>query len=384
MTPPRSILLVRLSALGDVVHVLPCLTALREAFPHAKLGWAVESAASGLLQEHPLLDRVHVVPRKAWSRQLKQGQGLTVFGSFRRIAAEVRAERYEVAIDFQSNMRSALVTRVSGARRRIGQPQAFSKEGSRLLFTETAESIPKSAHKIVRNMKLLEPLGICPAAPPPARIGSTLPTPEQAAALRADPRRRVLIHAGVSAFGALKAWREDRFAALARMLVEAGHRALFSWGSPAERAQAERLVARAPGSEVAPGADSLRALAFSLTQIDLFVGVDSGPLHLAATMGTPVVGLYGPKHTGTYGPFWPGGRALSSGFPCSPCWHRRCPLPEAALEERGDGSSIRISPCMDALSVEAVFEAAAQSLRESPPLADGGSAGLDSATILGS
>src|SRR5690606_35378256 len=144
-------------------------------------------------------------------------------------------------------------------------------------------------------------------------------------ALARKAERWVLLHPGVSAFGALKAWREARFAELGAALAADGHHVLFLWGGEAERRLAARLAEAAPGATIAPKTDSLRQLAALLEAADLVVGVDSGPLHLAAALGTPVLGLYGPKHPGTYGPFWPGAEVVRGDEPCSPCRYRRCP-----------------------------------------------------------
>ncbi|RMG07989.1 MAG: lipopolysaccharide heptosyltransferase family protein [Planctomycetota bacterium] len=361
----RSLLIVRLSALGDAIHVLPALRALRETHPSAKIGWAIEDRAASLLRGQPDLDRVHVVPRKQWTAWLRGGSWRRFLAGARGLMSELRRERYEVALDFQSNLRSSLVALLSGAPRRIGQPRPYAKEGSGLWFTERPDPVPTEAHKIVRNLALLEPLGVRPASPPRGRLA--LPeAPSLRAALAAGRRPRAVLHAGVSAFGALKAWREERFARLGAALAGDGCEVLFAWGGARERAQAERLAAAAPGARVAPATASLLELAVLLGESDLFVGVDSGPLHLAAMLGTPVLGLYGPKHPGTYGPFWPEGRVVRADEPCSPCRHRRCPRPDAAWQEAG-GARLRISPCMDALSVEAALAAARELLARALP-----------------
>src|SRR5438270_5647020 len=149
----RSILIVRLSALGDVVHVLPALAALRAAFPTAKIGWAVEEKAASLLDGHPRLDRRHVIPRSALAKAARSRDVGTFVREARRTVRELRAESYEVTLDFQSNFRSSLLARLSGAKRRIGQPAPFAKEGARFLATEAPRAVERSVHKIVRNLR---------------------------------------------------------------------------------------------------------------------------------------------------------------------------------------------------------------------------------------
>ena len=358
---PR-ILMVRLSALGDVIHALPALAALRAAFPAAHLGWLVEDRAAGLLAGHPQLDRVHVVPRKTWGERAGRDP-LAVMPQVRGLVRELRRERYQVALDFQSNFRSGLLAWLSNAPRRIGQPRRYAKEGARWLFLpEAPQGVPPEVHKIERNLQLLRPLGVS-IDPVPRPV---LPPFEPAAAalldsLRAEPGPRVVMSPGVSAFGALKAWREDRFAELARGLLARGARVTLAWGGAQEEAQAARIAAAAPGALPAPRTGSLSQLTALLCAADLFVGVDSGPLHLAAALGRPVLGLYGPKHPGTYGPYWPGHRIVRSGIECSPCRHRRCPREDVALVETPAGTQ-RISPCMDRLGAEVALQAACELL----------------------
>lgn len=356
--PGRSgarILIIRLSALGDVVHALPSLARLREALPEATIGWAVEDRAASLLQGHPQLDRLHVVPRGAWANLVKKDP-LAVLRGLRRQARELRAGRYDVTLDFQSNTRSAALAWLSGAPRRIGQPKPFAKEAARLFATESPPPVGKTVHKIERNLQLLLPLGITGPAPRPL-----IPEPEAlgaaADAIAAGARPLVVIHPGVSVFGALKAWPEERFAALGARLAADGARVLFAWGGAAEERLARSLAAAAPGTEAAPRTAGILGFAALLRRADLVVGVDSGPLHLAAAVGAPVLGLYGPKHPQTYGPFWGPHEVVRSGIECSPCRYRRCPREDARPVSSVMGD-LRISPCMDRLEVEVALDAA--------------------------
>lgn len=325
----RSILIVRLSALGDVVHVLPALAALREAFPKAKLGWAVEEKAASLLEGHPQLDRRHVIPRGELTAAARRLSPIAFARAASRTIRELRAEDYEATLDFQSNFRSALLARFTGAKQRVSQPAPFAKEGSRLLATRQPTAVDPSLHKIVRNMRLLECLGVYGKTPP----RPVVPEPEASRLLAerfAGTGAPVILHPGVSAFGAFKAWRVEGYAALARTLkAQHGARVAVAWGGAGERAAAERVVALSRGAaELAPETRSVLDLAALLRRATLFVGADSGPLHLAAALGTRVVGLYGPKDPRTYGPFWDNASVVRKGVACSPCTLRRCARPE--------------------------------------------------------
>ncbi len=322
----HSLLVVRLSALGDVVHVLPALAALREAFPGVRIGWAVEEKAASLLEGHPQIDTLHVIPRQALAQAARSRDIGGFVENARRAVRELRQQCYEVTLDFQSNFRSSLLAYLSGARRRIGQPLPYSKEGARFLATETPEAVERTAHKIDRNLRLLAPLGVEPArAPRPV-----IPEPESARRLAEGFAGAVLLHPGVSAFGAFKAWRTEGYAALARYLkAEKGARVVVAWGGSAEREGALEVVALARGAaELAPETRSILDLAALQRRASLFVGADSGPLHLAAALGTKVLGLYGPKDPRTYGPYWENAQVLRKGVACSPCTLRKCARPE--------------------------------------------------------
>jgi lipopolysaccharide heptosyltransferase I len=326
------ILIVRLSALGDVVHVLPALAAIREALPAATIGWAVEERAASLLEGHPQIDRLHVIPRAALETAVRERAPLAFLATAGRAVRELRRERYQVSLDFQSNLRSSLLAILSGARFRIGQPRAYAKEGSRALVHWAPRAVSRETHKIVRNLALLAPLGVAPARPPRPLVPEPASSRALAEAFVAESGGRplVVLHPGVSAFGSFKAWREEGYARLAERLArEREVRVAIAWGGAKEREAAERVAAGARGGVVlAPKTGSILDLAALLRRASLFVGADSGPLHLAAALGTPVVGLYGPKDPRTYGPYWENGRTLRKGVPCSPCGYRRCARPE--------------------------------------------------------
>lgn len=334
---PARLLLVRLSALGDVLHALPALAALRALLPDACLDWAVEDRTAPLLRDHPDLRRVVAFPRAALSgalrgvpRPLRLARGLRAF------AAELRAGRYDAVLDLQGNLKSGLVARLAGAPVVAGA--ARGREGSHLLLTHPLPPPPDGLHKVERNLRLVGALLGRPAPWSAPRLGLGPEDAAQAeAALSAagvhEPHPLVL-HPGTSGFGAFKRWPPERFAAVARRLASPARPAAITFG-PAERELAE-LVARHSDRAARPvPTPSLRALAALVARARLVVAGDTGPLHLAALLGAPVLGVYGPKDPAVYGPHGlrPDGTpgllpvALKHDVACRPCTLRRCAAP---------------------------------------------------------
>lgn len=295
--PPRwsRVLILRLSAMGDVINTLPALSAIRAGFPRAFLGWMVEDRFAELLRGHPWIDRVHVVPRKKWRREW--WGALSGIGAFVR---EVRRERYDLVLDFQSNLKSSAYGLLSGVRRRIGFARGHCREQSYLL--RNIHIVPPAAriHRVLKNLSVAAYLGA-----PTDAAGYRLPdSPESEGRVRAFLVSRGLtkyavIHPGVSEYGKIKRWSPERYSALADRI---GLPVVVTWG-PGERELAER-VASGHGI-LAMETRSLLDLAELIRRASLFVGCDSGPLHLASAVGTPCVGLYGPKDPVLYRPYNP-------------------------------------------------------------------------------
>jgi lipopolysaccharide heptosyltransferase I len=348
----EKILIVRLGALGDVVHVLPALKALRRACPGARIHWAVETACASLLQGHPDLEAVHVIPRKEWSRSLRNpASWASVLKGAEGVFKTLRRAGFDLAVDFQGNLRSAVVTALSGAPVRLGFGRGANKENSQIFYTIRVVPENGGLHKVEKNLALLEALGIDTAqAGPPALQGAPL-SAEARDAVAALPRPRLAIHPGVSRFGALKAYPPARFARVARdFIARTGGSVLVSFG-PGEEEEAESVAREAgPGTRPAPACGSLAALITLYRSADVFCGVDTGPTQLAGAAGLPVVALFGPKDPRIYRPRGEAVRVLSAppeSLDCIPCNGRRCPKADAG----------GFSPCMTALEPDAVLEA---------------------------
>ncbi|HKA16473.1 MAG TPA: glycosyltransferase family 9 protein [Myxococcota bacterium] len=323
-------MIVRLSALGDVVHALPMLDALRRAMPDAEIGWLVEEKAASLLADHPQIDRLWVAPRAQLAALLRRGRLIAALRLFARFARELRATGYDVVIDAHSNARSSLLAWCSGARRRIGFAHGHAKEGAGWLYTDRVVPAARLQLKVQRALDLLRPLGIDPRGAR-AVLGIAEPTRAWARARVQElgGRPAVAIHPGVSDSGAIKQWHPERFGrTAARLARECGARCLVTWG-PGERELALRVVEAAEGcAALGPETGSVLELAALYEACDLVIGVDTGPLHLAAALGIPVVGLYGPTDPAVYAP-WDartGAAAPVVRHPvyCSPCNRRRC------------------------------------------------------------
>lgn len=292
---PERILLVRLSAIGDVIHGLPALNALRDAFPRAFIAWVVEGGSAELLEGHPALDQVIHLPRRWW-------QSLEQVRALRRTLGE---HRFDSTVDLQCLTKSALVAWLSGAPRRLG---AGGKSGRELSKWFNNVLTPVSAgHVIEHYLGILQPLGI---QSPQVRFD----LPE-----RADDREfaiESLEEAGLAAdeFAVLnpgagwpsKLWPAERYGALAQRLARLhGLASLAVWGGPDELPLAERIVATSGGHAVLAPATSLRQLASVMRRAALFVGSDTGPTHLAVAVGTPTISLHGVSRAewcGAYGP----------------------------------------------------------------------------------
>ncbi len=341
----RRILVLRASAMGDVVHTVPALAALRTVFPDAEIDWLVEPMSARLLEGHPDLAHVHVMPRQDWKRRLRRpGQWIAVAREVLALAGRLRSRRYDLVMDFQGNLRSALTLPLVGGRHRVGFHRSDLRELGAALFTNhRVAPIPPRTHKLERNLRLVRALGYEGTRP----RGELALTPECRTWARGTlaelPGRgpAVVIHPMVSPFGAIKRWPIEHFRDLIDLLGRHEVRILITWG-PGEKTIA-MSVRRAT---VLPEFVDLRHFAALLAEADLVVASDTGALPLAAVGGTPTVGLFGPKDAEVFAPD-SAGETVTSPAPCSPCRLRRC---EHAI-------------CMTLISPGAVYAAAARTLK---------------------
>jgi heptosyltransferase-1 len=332
MTALSRVLVVRLGALGDLVHTLPVVPALRAAIPTVEIHWLVEARHAALTALVDGVDRwiVWDAPRLGGDRGL------------RAIVSTLRAQRYDAALDLQGLMKSAILARCSGAARVIGFPTAHLREKAALILYSEQPAIGAISHVVDRQLGLLRALGI-PHAPRvfPLRVSAT-PVADE-----------ILRRAGGAPFALLipgagwpnKEWGPDRFGALAaEMAARWGWTPIVTWG-PDERALAEAVVRASSGSaRLAPptGVADLAALAPAATVI---VGGDTGPLHLSEAAGGRVVCLLGPTDPVRNGPALPGSGTVSRYAECTCRYARSCR---------------RANPCIATIGVDEVLEEVAR------------------------
>ncbi len=294
-TSAQRILIVRLGAIGDVILATPLLCALRDRFPNAFLAWAVEKTASVLLEGHESLDELIVLPK----RWLKSPKGVW------QLRRRLKAMNFDLVIDAQGLTKSAILARLSGVRRRIGFGDKWGREQSRWLNNELVYST--APHVIDRTLQLLLPLDI--ESP---KVSFRMP--ESQADIDAAESLIEQLSLG-DGYGMInpgagwpsKIWPAGRYAAVARHLGEKQDLpSLVVWAGDEEQAMARQIVNGSGGyAQLAPPT-GLRLLGALARRGRMFIGSDTGPLHLAVAVGTPCVGLYGPWPSAQTGPYGPG------------------------------------------------------------------------------
>ena len=325
------ILLVRLRLIGDVVFTTPAVRAVRQRFPDAQITYLVEPAAAPVVAHNPHIDDVIVAPRR---------RGLMQLAADLALGRRLRARRYDLAIDFHGGPRSSLLTWLSRAKVRIG----YEIAGRGWMYTRRVPRprALRARHSVENQWDLLAALDIPP--PDRARFPVEMMTAPQAAATVADRLARAGVGAGdrlvvvhVSAGNPFRRWPIAAFAALVTLLVskDARRRVIVTSG-PSEGQAAGRVITQARallepadrGRVVSCGDFSLDELRALLDRAALYIGGDSGPLHIAATTRVPIVALYGPTLPVRSAP-WRApdliGEAVEvDGLPCRPCDQRVC------------------------------------------------------------
>jgi lipopolysaccharide heptosyltransferase I len=300
MRAGRRILIVRLGAVGDVVRTLPLLHALRRAQRDAFIGWLVEEASAPLLREMEALDVVHVLERRSLSAALARPHRLPAAArSLHGLVTALRGERYDIALEVHGTLKAALAARL--ARTRVeGFGPGGSKESAHLLHDVSHPFPALPMTRVERALFLGASAGMLGDDPRLQGEGVDFglrfdaSRVSRATAFAQGRRPLVLLFPFASASGRRKRWPLERHVELGTRLAAEGSRVVMAWGSRREREEAEAALLGARGVELAPATD-LVELTELLRECDVLVTGDTGPMHLAAAVGTPVVALFGPS-----------------------------------------------------------------------------------------
>ena len=321
------ILIVRLGSLGDVVHAIPVAAALRRAYPDATIDWLVDPRYVELLALVAGVDRaIPLDPRGSLSGTL-------------RTVRDLRRARYDAVVDLQGLIKSATLARAAGARRTIGLPRAHLREPmASMMYTETPDP-GEHPHVIRKGLALVRALGVSDA-----RVTFPLAVPVT------DAAARVVAEAGAAGYALLnpgaawpnKRWPPERFGALATLMRDRlGLRSFVLWGPGEESLASQVMLASHGAASVAP-ATTITDLASIARGARVMVSGDTGPLHIAAAVGVPIVALFGPTRAERNGPWIDADITLSRYDGCQCHYERRCR---------------RETPCIDEIRIDEVFVA---------------------------
>ncbi len=322
-------LIVRLGSLGDVIHAIPAAAALRRRFPQAHIDWLVDPRYAELLGLVECLDRCIAFD----PRDLLGG------APGRAVLKGLRAAHYDAVIDLQGLLKSAVLARLAGAARTIGFPRAHLREPLARLFYTDAPDPGAAPHVIEKNLGLLRPLDVSDRA---VHFPLRIPHTETVAAIadRFGPGRYAVINPGAA--WPNKRWPPGRFGLVAASIRrEHGLRSVVLWG-PGEEALAASVVAASEGAAEPSPSTTIADIVGITRAARLMISGDTGPLHIAGAVGTPLVALFGPTFSERNGPWAPRDITLSRAATCSCHYERRCR---------------KAAPCIDDIAVDDVVQA---------------------------
>ena len=337
----RKILLIKLSAVGDVVHTIPVLNKLRRRYPMAQLDWLVTPAIAELLRHHPAITSIIEFEREAWSTPWR----LAPFTSYVSLATKLRAASYDLVIDMHGQFRTAALTLATGASVRIGfdRPRASvwdassrkfpeqarkhawqgAREGSWIAYTHHIPVPTLDLHAVDRYLNIGPILGLDRE---PADFSFPIP---QSANSRVDAllaqhgtNRTDIVIMAPGTIWETKHWGSDKFAKVARHFLSRGF-AVVLIGSQREHVVCEQVAALAPGAIDLAGATALSELAALIRRSAISITNDSGPMHLAVALDRPVVSIFGPTDPVWIGPYRRADAVLHADLECSPCYLRK-------------------------------------------------------------
>jgi heptosyltransferase I len=336
-TAPQRILIIKPSSLGDVVHALPVLHLLRRRWPDAKISWLVAPYCSGLLEGHPDLDEVIIFDRRRFGTAWKNPSAGLDLISFKR---DLRRRGFDCVIDLQGLFRSGWLAWQTRAPLRIGFANA--REWAWMFYTQRIPIATMEQHAVDRYLKVATALG-CPHEPPEFHFALTDGDRAATAAMAGNAEPYAVLLPGAN--WQTKRWDVEKFAALIEPLRQRfGLRSIVAGGP-----DVLDLARQIDGALNLAGKTNLPQLVALLERASLVIANDSGPMHIAAALGTPLVTIFGPTNPIRTGPYDRPDSVVRVDIPCSPCYSRVCSH----------------TSCLRWLGIEPILTAAAQQLQTS-------------------
>ncbi len=342
----QRILVLRLSAVGDVIRTLPAVKALKEHTPSSSITWIVEEPSRAFLESQPEVDEVILFPRKRWTKGIKSLRGIWgTIGEMRGFVKNLRRRKFDVVLDFHGILKSGVLSFLSGSPKRIGYDRRSTKEGNFLFSNVKVKLLKERTSRFERNLALLRGMGLelkklkySLHIPPEDRKYVASFFKASSASLN---RPLIAIHPGTSPKAFFKRWMPDQYAQLANRLVrELNASVLFTWGDEElEWVEGVRKQMKEP-SLLAPKTESLTQLGEVYRNCDLYIGGDTGPMHIASLMGIPAVVIYGPTDPIENEPFGNHIKVRKE-VGCNPCHEYSC----------------KRLVCIKAISADEVFKA---------------------------
>ena len=348
----QRILVLRLSAVGDVIRTLPAVKALKEHAPSSSITWIVEEPSRALLESQPEVDEVILFPRKRWAKGIKSLRGIRgTIGEMRGFVKDLRRRKFDVALDFHGILKSGVLSFLSGSPKRIGYNPRSTKEGNFFFSNVKVKLPPKRISRFKRNLVLLKGMGM---EVKESKYSLHIPREDREyigsffkASSASLHRPLIAIHPGTSPKALFKRWMPDRYAQLADRLVrELNASVLFTWGEgELEWVEGIRKEMKEP-SLLGPKTESLTQLGEVYRQCNLYIGGDTGPMHIASLMRIPAVVIYGPTDPIENEPFGNHFKVRKE-TGCNPCHKYSC----------------KELICIKAISADEVFKATKEILR---------------------
>ena len=320
------VLIIKTSALGDIIHALPVLDYLHKASPGIAIDWVIEEGFKDLLEGNPLLNKLHVLSTRRWRKSPFTGQTRSEVAT---LWSELRSNRYDIVFDIQGNFKSSLIDLASGAKLKVGFPLELQQEKINSLFTTKKAPLSESNdHASLRCLSVVSVPFELPYQDAEYSTDIAFSTHDASVAagliseLEAGPK--VLFHCGTT--WQTKFWTPENWSKLGTRVCSTfpGSIILFTWGNESEKATASIIATHITGKTHLISRLSLKTLAALFKHVDLVVGGDTGPVHLAAAVGTPTVSLYRSSDGSESGPRGKRHIIVQAPLPCTKCFKTSC------------------------------------------------------------